>query len=593
MAQFDNTDPWDEIERQQQRATDLALDEPAQLWTEIGTDFFETIYHESGGGGSKRKHPLSYYTKACGWASDYPLMYRRVMGFFNPLSKEFQSRSLDEYILYEFGCRQETLEKMIADGWFIPLLADPEAYPSDSKQAIKNLFENIDVHEYDVAPRFVNLVDFAVGARVAEDPASNIDPEAKYEFTADGERVDIDATVDAWLNEKNPLPDHDRWAGWHEIPDDEIGELYGELYGVTANTKLNSYVTEFAVKLELLADAGVFSEGEIQNVENIANNAQRVVDAEKASHGQNASLIELKQQLIETTYLNWNQLGTPAYYCDLSGSVDFGPEPLKQSLIRRLDRFFHRLSDEIKSEVGSTLPDVSFQTAGEQTMPSRPIPLQRSNEYRLNEIFKVGPERNGLDGWASRVDDRAEAFDAYYDELLAGGDGTLHQNVIDNSVSSYQTMLDKHVANADTRRFLQLIGLDISDLLDIHGTYHFIGNLSDHRDMLEQATNLADVSEAVNSAELLDLSGNPVLSGLADAVIQLPEYQLEAGGNVDIGPPLSRNDVRYGDVWSVPYETTDVQLSRAKYASVETIKNTINPIPSLPDRTLREILHRI
>jgi hypothetical protein len=367
--------PWYEIAYQYQKAID---DPPSdRSGFEDGFDhgpdgYFETLFEDSHGEGDD-PIPLSYYTKACAWASDYPLLYRRVMVFINPWHLQNES-DLDEYIRLEFGCDRDTFVKMIADGWILPLLELRHEYPEWSKSEITELFREVDKEraEFTPVPRYVNLVDTALGAMLLRDE----DTLDSYETdrSTRGEYVNIDDTVEAMETE----------SPWKTLPTDKIENNYG-----VTHPSLREYVTERAQKLRLISDAldDVAVDDIYGTIHTMAENWSE----------------ENREEFINYVYYNWNQHGTPAYYCDFSGNTDMGMKPTYEYSRYSL----HAVRSYISNAATAATRQVRAILDSE---PAREFWFH-DEENDLRSIFSVSPQE---DVTLDRVESRIDELSNYY-----------------------------------------------------------------------------------------------------------------------------------------------------------------------------------
>ncbi|MFB6251938.1 MAG: hypothetical protein ABEI27_09705 [Halobellus sp.] len=378
-------DLWGTIETQRQDAID---DPPASMSAfregYPRRSFFEELYDEAGGSdGSRRRIPLSYYTKACGWASDYPLLYRRVAGFINPGALD--RLTFDEYVLREFGCRSETLAKLTADGWFVPMLLRREQYGSNAAEAIETFFERVNDEEtrWEVEPKYLNLVDTTLEAAATK----QLDDTAAYVRAPTGDRVDIAATKRRW-KEQEP---------WASLPTEGIDNVHG----VDVHDDLQEYIVERAVKLRLLDDVYNVITADQEQTNNLRELAERYVSGEA----------ETRETMVRTAYVLWNHYGTPAYYCDFTGSVDVGPDPARRYVDYLLSQakalfgtLWNRLEGTIRDEPLQTKELNIWETDG-----ARLSELLRFSPSEVREL-KLGDRYRFLAGRADHFGDHYEAF---------------------------------------------------------------------------------------------------------------------------------------------------------------------------------------
>lgn len=562
--------PWEAIEKQKEKAIEVAPESPAEFWkSSITGGDSATIFKEGGGEEGTRKIPLSYYNKTSAWASDYPLIYRRVMGFINPYPGGIRPRegdgrsrhySLEEYVMREFGCRVETLEKLIADGWFIPLLADKEDYPDSVSEEISDLFEGVRGKQtiYDVEPRYVNLVDIALGAAATK----NGEISQKYARAEGDDWIDINKTIDAWQND-NHRYDPDEWHEWEAIPEIEF-----DINGVS-HSNLRKYVLERAIKLELADDViGTFT-NDGDRIGNIRRTAKQFVEAQGTGARE-----DLRGELVSQVYTQWNQLGAPAYYCDFSNTFDIGPAPMKNTWMKQLQSWFkslyQRITQKIKAlqtKIGLTEIETSPTTPETLTIPSVP-------EISLSEVFCIGPQAVSSSDSTVPDDliDRANAYDQYYEKLQPDlRDGISKAQI--NQADSYPELLgQRDTGRSDT--YVRQLGTNAADAIIIGDTAQSILQVG------------SDVSSLLGGLEAVSSVAGPtntgVVAGIAKSVLKVPEYHAETG---EIQKPRStgREDATYGDVWGFPYGGRDIQLNRLKYVSQESLMEVFS-LPSLPSR---------
>jgi|GEM_PF-2192580 len=281
--------PWYEINWQREKA----IENPVTSLDDLKDGFIEPFFGELF---DDPKIPLSYYTKPCAWASDYPLTYRRAMVYLNPNEGHLADYSLEEYAVAEFGCTYETFEKLVEDGWLVVLLDDRSEYDLETKTEISDLFDNLEVSSYGFKPRprYVNLVDVALGAGVIEQSNDDLDDYVRASG-ADHDFVDIDATIEEAMKSEP-------WA--------HLEGRFGDLYGV-GGRKRRKYVTERALKLRLVGDAL-----DREEFRKIASNIETLVESGVDD-----------ENLVRPVYTAWNHVGTPIFYSDQSGDTDIGPGP--------------------------------------------------------------------------------------------------------------------------------------------------------------------------------------------------------------------------------------------------------------------------
>lgn len=395
-------DPWYEVAYQREKAVD---DPPRSLTAfkrGILTDesYFTDLFDATSRKGEPGI-PLSYYTKTCAWASDYPFTYRRAMVFLNPWHLDTEP-SLSEYIQREFGCSRDTFVKLVADRWLVVMLDRSDRYDPTIQREIKALFEDINDTPTDrtetVRPRYVNLVDLALGAKVAEEGAAddkefgplvrNEEPPYRNEY------VDIENTIEAWMRTRD--------QPWRELDTDEQ-----KLYGVK-HPNLRRYVTERAAKLQLAANA-------------LGNELSEKGDADPGSLVE--SMVNRigevdRKELSRQVYSDWNHVGTPMYYCDFSGTADVGPEPQASYL----SQFFDRTS-EIVNNVRSDVEEVRVKIGQKDGMNNN-IRIPDFEEIKTSVVFGVSPSESseaGLSSLRDRIDQHDEYYRRFDSEIVTGG----------------------------------------------------------------------------------------------------------------------------------------------------------------------------
>lgn len=387
--------PWYEIRHQRERVIDSPPTGLGEFQNGIRTsgDYFSDIFQDSNEN-SESTIPLSYYTKACAWASDYPFMYRRVMVYLNPYHLDGE-KELDPYLRREFGCDKETFVDMVSspNHWIVILLDRPVKYNRHVHEEIEDLFKDINDRDPTVRPRYVNLVDVALGAKLAKDGGKKGEYIRNEEPPYMGDYVDIDATIADWME------DEDR--PWKTLDTCEIDDVYG----VNHHSNLRYYVTERAAKLQLagetiggeLSDDGDTDPGTI-----VDTMRDRIGDVERA-------------ELVRQTYSDWNHVGTPIFYCDFSGAVDVGPDPYAEYVGGVFDRFTE-IANKVKSQVEIVQVELKQKTG---MMNNLRIP--DFDEVKTNRVFGVSPEgdvANSSKRLRRRTDTLGEYYNRFDSEIL-------------------------------------------------------------------------------------------------------------------------------------------------------------------------------
>lgn len=376
-------DVWEEIQKQRRDA----IDDPPKSFDGfksgiVDTGYFSEFFEDSGA--HDPKVPLSYYTKACGWASDYPFLHRRVMVYLNPggANSHLSRYDLPEYVRREFGCTLETFEQLLVDKWFLVLLSLPEQYDDDTRDAIQEMFERVLDREEDVRPRYLNLVDDALGAAVAD---RSEDTFASYARGGAGDGlqndlVDIDRSKEL-LKEREP---------WQELSTDPF------TYAHVEQDSVRDYVSERVLKLQLAADALP----EADEIGAVADSIRNTVENDDTAE---------REDLIRRVYINWNQLGTPMYYCDFSGNTDIGPVPAREYADQMTDRWSVQGTKHTLKKGVERLKAVAYEE-----VPNDEVWFKQSPDVDLQTVFGFGPGDEG-DGLAERVD----AHGTYYQNVRA------------------------------------------------------------------------------------------------------------------------------------------------------------------------------
>lgn len=381
--------PWEEIRRQRRKA----IDNPATSIDDLADGFidpyFSDLFDDS-------KIPLSYYTKACAWASDYPLTYRRAMVYLNPGQGHLADFSFEEYVVKEFGCTYETFERLVEDGWLVVLLDVPSEYDRETRVAVSDLFDSVENSSYgfeEVRPRYVSLVDVALGAGVAsrsEDTSSDYVRASE----ADNDFVDIDATIDAAMDSQP----------WTRL-DGEIDDLHG-----VGGRELRKYVTERALKIRLAGDA-LGQEGLRYTASNIEGLVESGDDDE---------------ELVRLVYTAWNHVGTPIFYSDKSGDTDLGPGPADEyqvavkKLLESPPQFsesgvFGDITDEITRKV---IPRATGN------LPKEELWFERSaGGADIGDVLSLSPSTDA--SLSELRTSRADEHQRYYEGIR----DTLQQNI--------------------------------------------------------------------------------------------------------------------------------------------------------------------
>jgi hypothetical protein len=392
-------DPWYEIAYQRQKAVD---DPPGSLTAfkrGILTDetYFTDLFDATNGDG-EQAIPLSYYTKACAWASDYPFTYRRAMVFLNPWHLDTEP-SLSEYIQHEFGCSRDTFVELVADRWLVVLLDRSDRYDRTIQREIKELFNDIQNDDCGetVRPRYVNLVDLALGAKFVEEGRENsgaFGPFVRNEKPPyRNEYVDIEATIEAWMRARD--------QPWQDLDTKEIQNVYG-----VKHDNLRRYVTERAAKLQLAADAlgdDLSEQGDPDPGTLVESMAGRIGEVDR-------------YELSKRVYSDWNHVGTPMYYCDFSGAADVGPAPYASYL----NHVFKRTSKEynkLRSKV-----DMVRVKIGQKDGMSNNIRIPDFDDVKTSTVFGVPPsESPDLDSLSDRIDQHSKYYSRFDGEIRDGG----------------------------------------------------------------------------------------------------------------------------------------------------------------------------
>lgn len=328
---------------------------------------FEDFWRESREGTGI---PLSYHTKTCAWASDYPLFYRRVLVYLNPSEGHLGSLPFEDYVAAEFGCRPDTFVDLVADGWIIPMLTERERYSDTSAAKINRFFEEVNAATREERwPRYVHIPDRTLGAAMLDDGDGSL----PYATTSDGESVDVEATVDRLMG-------HPPWTSLSREP-------------ITVprvkHSDLRRYVLKRYVKLMLASDALDTTD------------PTPIVDA-AASHDPSN-----REETAYRVYNEWNRQGAPVYYCDLSGAVDIGPGPAKwyaSDIASRLDKAKKGISEQTKR----------FKS---EWVGSQKLELIKPNDVDQEQLFSCAPSAKQA-VTDERLDTHADYYDAVRNTLL-------------------------------------------------------------------------------------------------------------------------------------------------------------------------------
>lgn len=537
---------WYELEKQREEVTDDPPSSVADFRNHSSKDhMFGDLYEDAGARGGTRRIPLSYHTKACGWAADYPLMYRRVFVFLNP--GPLSVLSLDEYILREFGCWRDTFIKLVAKKRMIPTLVDDrEAYPEDVADDIEQLYEEVQKINKEVKPRYVNFVDRFIETRATED--DSID-ESRYKRAGSGERIDIDRTVGYWKRERSP---------WKDLPETEISDLFdGELFGVEVHGNVKNYVTERAVKLRLADETlDIFTDAG-DSIKNIQTLAAEYTDGTE----------EQKRDLVRETYVLWNKFGTPTYYCDLTGSVDMGPTPLKEGYTDNFRRSLKRIGNQFGAE--------KFRECRTDRIPEIALPIMTSDEADMNDLFAVGPDDlrdlSPRDMYKKLIR-RADAHQAYVEHMFDDDNGPMRE--LTREADSYTELL--HIHNEEARGYQRY--RNARKIASSFGEGLVTGEtVSSVIDVTRQAKQWDSDLLADIAAEVTIPGAGSLLVNAGSATLDVPE-RIAVAGPERIGVErIQRADAAYGDVWRLPYGQQN-RLDQFRWIAEETLENTLKPL---------------
>lgn len=534
---------WDAVDKQRTEA----IDSPPKSVADFRGGFpersyFERLYADAGSDSDgKRRVPLSYYTKACAWAADYPLVYRRVMGYLNPGSLD--RFTFDEYVIKEFGCTRETLVKLIADGWFVPMVDDQSEYNKDAQKAIESLFKDVKEEEtvFEIQPRYLNIIDRALEARGAE--VAETEP---FEYHDCGERLDIDATMDAWCEDREP---------WVSLPESETPEIHG----VDVHGEVRSYVTERAVKLRLLDDVyGVFDEADAA-VDDIERRVSEFVEDDEDESDDDAS------ELVNFVYVLWNQYGTPAMYCDFTGGVDIGPDPSRTYL------------EYVRSELSRLLDGVNSELRpGENTIETNQIGIWERGDADVRALFRCAPDGTDDIQAAKRfrvLGNRAHEFESFYEATR-----TRLADVTDDDATydTYATIVNDHNAKRSslTRRAKGFLSESEAET-ENPGARHIASGVGRALQVRNTAMTLFDLARHANVYDLVP-TPEAAVTNFAGAALKAPDRVVDVEEDASM---IGRRDITNADIWRLPYGGDNPQMKRFRWIAEDTLVETFDPRP--------------
>lgn len=531
---------WDAVDKQRTEA----IDSPPKSVADFRGGFpersyFERLYADAGrDGDGKRRVPLSYYTKACAWAADYPLVYRRVMGFLNPGSLD--RFTFDEYVIKEFGCTRETLAQLIADGWFVPLVADRSFYNDRAQKAIKKLFNDVDGREtvFEVEPRYLNVVDRALEALGAEEAEAE-----PFEYHEGGDRLDIDATIEAWGEGREP---------WASLPEDEIDPIHG----VDVHGDVRSYITERAVKLRLLDEVyGVFDEADAV-VDDIRRRVSAFVPGESDDDA---------SDLVNFVYVLWNQYGAPSMYCDFTGSVDIGPDPSRT----HLEYVRSELSQLLRGVVGELRP-------GEKEITPNQIGIWERDDADVRALFRCAPD--GTDDLRAikrlRVlGNRAQEFESFYEATRPRLADVTDD---DATYDTYATIIDDHNAKRSslTRRAREFLS-DAEAEAEHPGAKQIAAGIGRALQVRNTVVTLLDLARHANVYDLVP-TPEAAVTNFAGAALKAPDRVVDVESDVSM---IGRRDITNADIWRLPYGGDNSQIKKIRWVAEDTLIETLDPRP--------------
>lgn len=531
---------WDAVDKQRAEA----IDSPPKSVADFRGGFpersyFERLYADAGSDrDGDRRVPLSYYTKACAWAADYPLVYRRVMGFLNPGS--LGRLTFDEYVIKEFGCTRETLVQLIADGWFVPLVADRSFYNRHARGAIESLFEDVNDERtvFEVVPRYLNVVDRALEALGAE--IAGTEP---FEYHDGGERLDIDATIDAWCGEREP---------WASLPTTTPPEIHG----VEVHGDVRSYVTERAVKLRLLDDVyGVFDETDAV-VDDIERRASAFVAGE--SDGDESDLVNF-------VYVLWNQYGAPSMYCDFTGSVDIGPDPSRTYL------------EYVRSELSRLLRGVAGELRpGQNTIETNQIGIWERSDADVRALFRCSPDGTDDLRAAERfrvLGQRAREFESFYEATRSRLADVTDD---DAAYDTYATIVDDHNAKRSslTRRAREFLS-EAEAEAEHPGARQIASGVGRALQVGSTAVTLVDLARHANVYDLVP-TPEAAVTNFAGAALKAPDRVVDVEGDASM---VGRRDITNADIWRLPYGGDNPQIKKLRWVAEDTLVETFDPRP--------------
>lgn len=531
---------WDAVNKQRTEA----IDSPPRSVADFRGGFpersyFERLYADAGSDSDgKRRIPLSYYTKACAWAADYPLAYRRVMGFLNPGSLD--RFSFDEYVIKEFGCTRGTLVQLIADGWFVPLVADRSFYNDKAQEAIEELFNDVDGREtvFEIEPRYLNVVDRALEALGAEEAET-----APFEYHEGGDRLDIDATIEAWREGREP---------WASLPEDDIDQIHG----VDVHRKVHKYITERAVKLRLLDEVyGVFNEADAA-----VDDIERRVSAFVAGESDDDA-----SDLVNFVYVLWNQYGAPSMYCDFTGSVDIGPDPSGTYL------------EYVRSELSRLLRGVGGELRpSENAIETNQIGIWERGDADVRKLFRCSPDATDDLDAADRfrvLGRRAREFESFYEATRPRLADVTDD---DATYDTYATIVDNHNAKRSslTRRAKRFLS-EAEAEAEHPGARHIASGVGRALQVKTTAVTLVDLARHANVYDLVP-TPEAAVTNFAGAALKAPDRVVDVEGDATM---IGRRDITNADIWRFPYGGDHPQIKKLRWVAEDTLVETFDPRP--------------
>lgn len=515
--------PWEAIEKQRNNVIDdppCSIDEFKKPFTEW--DFFEEAFSGSQEDTSPRI-PTTYYTKPCAWASDYPFSYRRVLVFLNPggLADPQFNGSLDEYIRREFGCSKNTFIKLVADGWIYPMLTTKEDYPTGIQKQIVRLFDQITRHNEDAVPRFVNLVDYALGAGALTDSTDT----SGFAKSLHGEFIDLDETYETWAE---LLP-------WSNLPRTEF------IHRGVRHSDFREYVTERAVKLELAAR--YFSNESAISLKADSLREQARNWEMKDHYAFPPIAEELKEEveippLLRDTYTAWNLLGTPMYYCDFSGTTDMG-----RTVAYEYGNYIGKKISALKSVATKAKRLTSYSV---NNIDPSAIGFRQKEGVNLKTLLAIDPDTQMEYKYERKeLPKRIEQHDQYYSEMR----DELLDIRNDSSLSTYNEVISQHNERTSS-------GLEFGSILA--GQAQKVVKWSDAGTLIFTGIQPLLPSNRSMKASVLALLATGKLAGaygasLAGNIVGYMGH--EKVDRYDIPVPESSNNIDLGptDFWQVNY----------------------------------------